>query len=402
MKFSYTAAQQDGRLTRGTVEATTETAVVDFLSRRDLKPVAIVAEKASVFGVPRRLGGRITATDTIFLMKYLALMLRAGTDLFRALDILINDFEKPAMKNLLIEIRSSLEKGQPFYTTFAQYPRQFEPVFVNLVKAGEVSGNLESVFENISVMLQKKEELRRRITTALTYPIILFGMSSLVVIFLVSFALPRLAGVFMQGGMKPPAFSAFVFGISMFISNHLLALGAALIIGGGGGWLLLFKTQVGRRLLFSFLGHVPVIKTVLTRIAIQRFAATLSSLMRAGLPIIDSLELTATAVGNDRFEGALRRIAQEGVARGLSLGDAFRKEAAFPLVVTTLIAISEKAGHLDQILETLSTFYESEIDAAIKTMVTLIEPVMLVMLGGVVGFIALSVLVPIYQLIGQF
>lgn len=402
MKFSYTAAQTDGRLTRGVVEAADEAAAVNFLVRRDLKPVSIVAEQKGVFGAPRRLGGRITPTDTIFLTKYLALMLRAGTDLFRALDILINDFEKHAMKNLLIEIRSSLEKGQPFYVTFAKYPRQFEPVFVNLVKAGEVSGNLESVFENLSVMLQEKEALRRRITAALTYPIILFFVSLLVVIFLVSFALPRLAGVFLQGGLKPPAFSQLVFAVSIFISNHLLALGALLIVGGGGGWFFLFRTNMGRRLLFSFLNHVPVIKTVITRIAIQRFSATLSSLMRAGLPIIESLELTATALGNDRFETALQRIAREGVSRGLTLGDAFRKEAAFPLVVTTLIAISEKAGNLDGMLATLSTFYESEIDAAIKAMVTLIEPVMLVILGGFVGFIALSVLVPIYQLIGQF
>lgn len=402
MKFSYTAAQTDGRLTRGIVEAADEAAVVDFLARQDLKPMSIIAEQGGVFGIPTRLGGRITPTDTIFLTKYLALMLRAGTDLFRALDILINDFEKPAMKNLLIEIRLSLEKGQPFYTTFAKYPRQFEPVFVNLVKAGEVSGNLESVFENLSVMLQKKEELRRRITAALTYPIILFSVSLLVVIFLVSFALPRLAGVFLQGGLTPPAFSRLVFAVSIFISNHLLALGALFIVGGGGCWFFLFKTSVGRRVLFLMLNHVPVIKTVIMRIAIQRFAATLSSLMRAGLPIIDSLELTATAVGNDRFEIALQRIAREGVSRGLTIGDAFRKEAAFPLVVTTLIAISEKAGHIDEILATLSTFYESEIDAAIKTMVTLIEPVMLIILGGLVGFIALSVLVPIYQLIGQF
>lgn len=402
MKFSYTAAQTDGRLTRGVVSAADEAAVVDFLARQDLKPVSIIAEQGGVLGMPTRLGGRITITDTIFLTKYLALMLRAGTDLFRALDILINDFEKPAMKNLLIEIRSSLEKGQPFYTTFAKYPRQFEPVFVNLIKAGEVSGNLESVFENLSVMLQKKEALRRRIITALTYPIILFCVSLFVVIFLVSFALPRLAGVFLQGGLQPPAFSRMVFAVSIFISNHLFMLGALLIIGGGGGWFFLWKTSVGRRVLFSLLNHVPVIKTVIMRIAIQRFAATLSSLMRAGLPIIDSLELTATALGNDRFETALQRIAREGVSRGLTLGDAFRKEAAFPLVVTTLIALSEKGGNLDQMLATLSTFYESEIDAAIKTMVTLIEPVMLVILGGLVGFIALSVLVPIYELTGQF
>lgn len=398
MKFSYVASQPDGKTVRGTVDAPSQAAVLGFLAQRELRPVSVL---------PATVGGgifrkNINATDVIFLTKYLALMLRAGTDLFRALDILISDFEKPAMKALLMEIREALERGQPFYTTFARYPKQFEPVFVNLVKAGELSGNLELVFENLSVMLAKKEDLRRRIVSALTYPAILFVASMGIVVFLVTFALPRIADVFKSGGFNPPLFVAWVFALAGFVSSNIIPLGIAGAVSAAVLWFFFFRTAVGYAYLFTLLRHMPVVRGVLQRIAIQRFASTLSSLLRAGLPIIDSLELTATAVGDYAFESALQHIAREGIARGLTLGDAFRREAAFPLVITTLIGVSEKAGHLDEVLATLGTFYDSEIDASIKNMVTLIEPLMLIILGGIVGLIAMSVIIPIYQLIGQF
>ncbi len=398
MKFSYTASDPSGTLVQGSMESASENGVLDFLAQRGLRPISVIPQPktASFFAA------KINATDKIFLAKYLALMLRAGTDLFRALDILINDFEKPAMKSLLLEVRESLERGQPFYSTFARHPYEFEPVFVNLVKAGELSGNLETTFDQLSVMLAKKEDLRRKITSALTYPAILFAVSSFVVIFLVTFAIPRIADVFAQGDFAPPTFVAWVFIASKFIAANLIAFGIGGVLLLACLFFIFVKTQIGRAYFYAFLHRVPVVRRVLQRIAIQRFASTLSTLLKAGVPIMDSLELTATAVGDYDFERALLRVAHEGVARGSSLGDAFRREPVFPLVITTLISVSEKAGHLDEVLLTLSNFYESEIDSAIKSMVTLIEPLMLIGLGGIVGLIAMSVIIPIYQLIGQF
>ena len=398
MKFNYAASQSNGAIVRGTTEAASESAALDFLARKGLQPVSLAAAPASLGLFARK----INATDAIFLTKYLALMLRAGTDLFRALDILIADFEKPAMKSLLLEVRESLERGQPFYTAFARHPYEFEPVFVNLVKAGEMSGNLERVFDDLSMMLAKREDLRRKITAALTYPAILLVASSGIVVFLATFALPRIADVFLSAAISPPLFVAMVFATSKFIAGNLVALVFAAAFALAGGWFFFFRTRSGRRSLDGILRRTPAVRTVVQRIAIQRFAATLGTLMSAGLPIIDSLELTATAVGHYDFEVALRRIAREGVARGASLGDSFRKEPAFPLVIVTLIAVSEKAGHLDEVLATLATFYESEIDGSVKGMVALIEPVMLIGLGGIVGLVAMSVIIPIYQLIGSF
>ncbi len=398
VKFNYTASQENGALVRGTMEAASESAMLDFLARKNLQPVSLVAAPRA----PSIFARRINATDAIFLTKYLALMLRAGTDLFRALDILIADFEKPAMKSFLLEVRESLERGQPFYTAFARHSYEFEPVFVSLVKAGEMSGNLEHVFNDLSIMLAKREDLRRKITAALIYPAILLVASLGIVVFLATFALPNIADVFGQAEIAPPFFVASVFAVSKFIAGNLIALGISAGVLIIGSWFFFFHTRVGRRYLNAILRRTPVVRRVIQQIAIQRFAATLGKLLSAGLPIIDSLELTATAVGHYDFEVALQRIAREGVARGASLGDSFRKEPAFPLVITTLIAVSEKAGHLDEVLETLSVFYESEIDSAVKSMVALIEPIMLICLGGIVGLVAMSVIIPIYQLVGSF
>ena len=167
-------------------------------------------------------------------------------------------------------------------------------------------------------------------------------------------------------------------------------------------WYLFAKTASGKRILYQFALKLPVIKTVLKQIALQRFAATLSSLLRAGLPILDSLEITAQTVGFGELKDSLMRISREGVAKGLTIGEAFRREAVFPRVVVNLMAISEKAGHIEDILSTLANFYGGEIEAAIKTMVSFLEPALLVGIGIIIGTIAISIIVPIYQLVGQF
>ncbi len=402
MKFTYKAADASGKISEGTLDAANAGEALKFLASKALKPIALTPEKEIERKAKGIFGQSINITDKIFLAKYLALMLRVGTDLFRAINILIANFEKPAMKSLLLEIRTNLEKGQPFYQTFAAYPIYFSPVFVNLVKAGEASGNLQKVFEDLSVSLEKEHELQSRIKSALTYPAILFFLSILILFFLVSFALPRIAGVFEGGGFNPPAFSRVVFSVGNFLGNNVGIIFSALILIAVAGWIFIRKTLAGRRFVAALFNIIPVVRTVGYKIAIQRFASTLSSLMGAGIPILESLNITADAVVHPQIKAALQRVAKEGITKGLTLGEAFSREAVFPPVVTNLVAISERAGHLDEVLKTLADFYDSEISASVKNLVTFIEPALLVLIGGVIALIALSILVPIYQLVTQF
>ena len=404
MRFHYIASQPTGRISEGDFEAAGPAEVLEYLANQGLRPISIkvvrgVEEVGRGLFIFRK---RITVADKVFLTKYLSLMLKVGTDLLKAIDILIVDLDNPEMKALLIEIRGALEKGRPFYSTFLKYPKYFSPVFVNLIKAGETSGNLEKVFEDLTVSLEKEQDLRRKIKSALTYPIILLIASFSVLILLVSFAVPRIATVFASVSVKPPLFSRIVISTGLFISDYiwffLIFLGILIV----SLWYLFAKTASGKRILYQFALKLPVIKTVLKQIALQRFAATLSSLLRAGLPILDSLEITAQTVGFGELKDSLMRISREGVAKGLTIGEAFRREAVFPRVVVNLMAVSEKAGHIEDILSSLANFYSGEIEAAIKTMVSFLEPALLVGIGIIIGTIALAVIVPIYQLVGQF
>ncbi len=403
MRFHYIASQPAGKIVEADFEAGGPAEVLEYLANQGLRPISIKVVKG-MEEVSRGLIFRksITIADKVFLTKYLSLMLKVGTDLLKAIDILITDLDKPAMRALLIEIRGTLEKGRPFYSTFLKYPKHFSPVFVNLIKAGEASGNLERVFEELSVSLEKEQDLRRKIKAALTYPVILLIASFSVLILLVSFAVPKIATIFSSFNTKPPLFSRVVISAGLFIGDYIWFILIFFAIIGFSLWYLFAKTTSGKKILYQSALKMPVIKSVLRQMALQRFAATLSSLLRAGLSILDSLEITSQTVGFEDLKNSLMRISREGVAKGLTIGEAFRREAVFPRVVVNLMAISEKAGHIEDILSALSDFYGGEIEAAIKTMVSFLEPMMLVGIGIIIGTIAIAVIVPIYQLVGQF
>ncbi|MEZ4156966.1 MAG: type II secretion system F family protein [Candidatus Paceibacterota bacterium] len=400
-KFEYTATNEENKKIDGVLEAMDTADLLQKLAKKGLRPVSVAVansekgfqKKVSLFGK------KITTTDKIFLTKYIAIMLKVGTDLFQAINILIADFKKPALKKLLTEVRDNLEKGQPFYSTFAKYPDQFSPVFINLIKAGESSGTLEGAFEDINKRLIKEKELAAKVKGALVYPTILIVLSFLLLMFLMTFALPRLAAVFTGGGFDPPLFSKIVFAVGLFIDAHAIVI-YSIVFLMVIGIVVVLKSKIGSRLFARVRTKLPVIKSITYQLAIQRFATTLSSLLRAGLPIMDALKITAEAVNHPDIEHAIFE-AREDVSRGVTLGEAFRKQAAFPLVVTNLIAISEKAGHTDEILETLAVFYEGEIDAAMKKAVSLIEPVLLPIIGVIIGTIAVAIIIPVYQLVGQ-
>ena len=207
MKFRYIASQTDGRVVERDVDAKDVAEVLAMLSKNNLKPVSVKPFSDVASKELHIFGGKVTLVDQIFISKYLALMLRIGTGLLEAINILISDFKKPAVRNMLIEVRSSLEQGNPFYSTFAKYPKVFGDVYVNLVRAGEESGNLEKTFTDLAQMLTKQKELKEQIRAALIYPIILLIGAIAILIFMVMFALPKIAKVFLEGGFNPPAFS---------------------------------------------------------------------------------------------------------------------------------------------------------------------------------------------------
>lgn len=398
MLYHYRAADVEGNLLEGDVDAQSLQEALQLLSQKNLRPLSLkpIKSEKGVFG--GWFGGRITVADKVLLTKYLALMLRVGTDLLSAVNILIADADKPALRNFLLEVRENLTRGEPFYKTFGQYPKTFSPTFISLVKAAETSGNLQKTFGDLSESLSAEADLRNKIRAALIYPVILLCMAFAIMIFLFTFALPKVAAVFTEGGIKPPIFSQIVFAVGLFVGNNIFTLLIALFILIVGSFLFIRKTETGKRAVDTILTHTPGIKNIYRDMSIQQMASTMSSLMKAGLPIVQTITIAADTVPLREFKYALLRIANEGLSKGLTIGEAFRRETVLPQSVTSLIAISEKAGHIEEVLATLSDFYSSNIDSSVKTAVALIEPVMLLIMGALVGVIALSIIVPIYQM----
>lgn len=402
MLYHYVAADKAGKMTEGDIEGNTLNDALRYLAGKDLQPVSVKPVKQGATGKNFFGGGDITTTDKVFLTKYLALMLRVGTDLLSAVNILIADFDKPVMRNFLLEVRENLGRGQPFYQAFASHPQVFSPTFINLVKAAETSGNLQKTFEDLSGSLEKEAALRSRVRSAFIYPIILLIVASFIIIFLVTFALPKVANVFIQSNIDPPFFSKVVFTVGLFLGDNIfiiLPVIAGLIIGS---ILAVKKTETGRRFFEKVIVEIPFIKGIYGDLAVQRLSSTISSLMRAGLPVVQTITVAAETVGVRDYKNALLRVANDGLAKGLTIGEAFRKEEVFPKMLSNLVSISEKAGHLDEVLATLADFYANNVDANIKALVSLVEPLMLLAMGLIVAVIALSIIVPIYQLTTKF
>lgn len=403
MQFRYIASQSNGKIVEGEVDAKDVAEVLSFLTSRNLKPVSVKPLKKVIKKQLSTLfGGRINLTDQIFLSKYLALMLKIGTSLLQAINILIEDFQKASVRLFLIEIRSNLEKGMPFYSTFARYPKVFSQVYINLVKAGETSGNLEKIFENLTKSLSKEKKLKDQVRGALVYPILLLSTSVLILVFLVTFALPKIANVFLESGFEPPLFSKIVFGVGLFFGKFGILVLIAAVAGAIALFIAYRSSLLFKRFVSTIISEIPLVKDIVSKIALQRFAATLSSLIKAGMPLTDALEITAETVGHVELRLALIRISREGLLKGLTVGEAFKKEPFFPRTIVNLMAISEKAGHIEEVLGTLADFYTSEIDSSLKTLVSFLEPALLLFIGFVIGLIALAIIVPIYQLTTQF
>lgn len=399
MLFKYKAVGQTGVVVEDELQAQDVAELLKFLQARNLKPLNVVQAGGRGRAVTRELfGGSITLVDQIFLSKYLGLMLKIGTGLIQAVMILIEDLEKAAVRRFLREVKSNLEKGLPFYTTFRQYPKVFSEFYISLVRAGEASGSLEKVFDNLAITLTREKELRDQIRGALIYPIILLVGASAMLYFLVSYAIPKIADVFSKSGFEPPAFSKVVFAMGHFFNEYGTLILVFVFLGGLTFHLLNRFSLPFKRMVGAVVRRIPVARELIKKIALQRFASTLSSLMRAGLPLTEALEITAETVAHIELRDALYRISREGLTKGLTVGESFKRETAFPKTVVNLIAISEKAGHMEEVLDTLSEFYTGEIESSLKALVSFLEPVMLFGIGIVIGVIALSIVLPIYQL----
>ena len=404
MIFSYEAIDKDGATEKGEFQGVSKKEVIDHLEKKGLTPISIqtLKEKEGTgLSFSLHLFEKFTALDRIFLVRNLSAMIRAGMNLSETLDILLADSTKRLMRAILSRAQLNLQSGQPLSATFSAYKRFFPSVFIGMLKAGEASGQLSKVLDELGRFMIRDYSLVRKVRSALMYPIMLLIGSVGVVILLLVFVLPRLSKVFEQSGVELPFITKLIMSISKALSfNPFLDL----IIIGGFVWFFTYfkKTDIGQRFFLWVTFRLPVAKELSKKVALVKFSRTLGSLISSGISFIEALELTADSVGNEYYRKAILGSVEQ-VKNGISFSKTFSDHLdIFPRSLISLIAVGEKTGTMDNILKTFADFYDEEVDDTLKDLTTFLEPVLLMAMGLIIGAIALSILLPIYQLVGSF
>lgn len=405
MQYHYEASDSAGVITRGEFEAASKEAAIEHLVKRNLIPLKLeqkgLAAGGSRINLKASLFEKITPLDRILFVRNLSATLKAGLNIIEALDILIVDAKKNMVKEFLIKAKLNLQSGHPLSATFYSQKKFFPPIFVGMLRTGEASGNLDKTLNELSRYLTREYNLKRRIGSALAYPVVLLTASIAVILLLMIFVLPRLTKTFRQSGADFPLITKIFLKGSEIISYSPI-LDLIVFIGLVSFFVYFKKTPLGQRLFLKLFFRIPVTRELIKKVALVRFTRTLGSLVASGTSIIESLELAADAVSNDVYKKAILKVVKQ-VKSGVPFSRALEGYPdLFPHFLTSLVVVGERTGTMDYILKTFADFYDDEFGHTLKNFTTFLEPVLLLFMGIVIGAVALSILLPIYQLVGKF
>ncbi|MGE5586657.1 MAG: type II secretion system F family protein [Clostridia bacterium] len=402
--FTYRARDAGGRLTQGSIRAADEAAAAEMLRAQGLFVTGLFggqraeAESGSGTGAPARphVGGRLRGQDLARLSRHLCVMMQAGVGLSAALHTLAGQAESKLERRVLDVARARVDTGNPLGSALAE-TGAFPPLFIHMVEAGEVTGRLDEVLARLADYYEKDHDLRQRIKGALTYPAVVAGFAVIVVGVLMTFVIPRFVEVLSQSDVPLPRVTQVVFGVGRFIQTRwYIVLGVPALVGlAVSSWL---RTDRGRYWYDSTVLRLPVVGRFMEKVVVVRFAQTLASLVAAGVPILQSLEIVERVVGNSRIAMGLRQV-RSGVREGAGVALPLAQAEIFPPVVGQMMAIGEEGGALDTLLTKLAGFYEQEVDRGIKSLTNLIEPVVIVFLGLCVALVAASVILPMFRMV---
>ena len=344
-----------------------------------------------------RRGGKVNAADIAVFSRQLATMLTAGIPMVQAFDIVANGSEKPAMQKLILDVKADIEGGTSLHEALAKHPLYFDDLYVNLVEAGEQAGALESLLDKIATYKEKTEALKKKVKKALFYPAAVLAVAVLVTIILLVFVIPQFEALYKGFGADLPAFTQFVIHISQIVQHDGVFI--AMVLAGAVWTFIYFKkrSKAMREFLDRLILKLPIIGPILNKAAIARYARTLSTMFAAGVPLVEALESVAGATGNIVYENAVNNMRDE-VSTGQRLQRAQENTGLFPNMVNQMIAVGEESGSLDEMSGKVATFYEAEVDNAVDAMSSLLEPLIMVVLGVLVGGLVVAMYLPIFKL----
>jgi type IV pilus assembly protein PilC len=365
--------------------------------RADLRRQGVAATRVKTQNNAFRSGGKVNALDIAVFSRQLATMMSAGIPMVQAFEIIGNGHEKPAMQKLVLDIKANIEGGSTLHESLAKFPLYFDDLFVNLVEAGEQAGALESLLDKIATYKEKTEALKKKIKKALFYPTAVLGVAIIVSAVLLIFVIPQFETLFKGFGADLPAFTQMVVNLSRWV-QHSGWMMLIVIIGAVYAFLYFKKRSRNmRRFLDRMLLKFPVIGAILVKAAIARFSRTLSTMFAAGVPLVEAMQSVAGATGNIVYEEATLRMKDE-IATGQRLQRAMENTGLFPNMVVQMIAVGEESGSLDTMSSKVAEFYEAEVDNAVDSMSALMEPMIMAILGVLVGGMVIAMYLPIFKL----
>jgi type IV pilus assembly protein PilC len=390
--FNWEGKDKKGNKVRGRTLAVNEQAVRSELRRQNIVPIRVKKQR-NLFST----GGKITPLDIAIFSRQLATMLAAGIPLVQAFEIVGVGHEKPSMQKLILDIKVSVEGGSSLHESIAKHPIYFDDLYVNLVEAGEQAGALESLLDKVATYKEKTEALKKKIKKALFYPTAVLAVAVIVTFILLLFVIPQFEALFKGFGADLPAFTRMVIDLSQFVQKYWPYM--AVFVGGGVFAFTYFKKR--SRPLRQFLDRlslkIPIIGPILTKAAIARYARTLSTMFSAGVPLVEAMDSVAGATGNIVYETAVLRMRDE-VATGQRLQRAMENTGLFPNMVVQMIAVGEESGSLDSMAAKVADFYELEVDTAVDGLSSLLEPLIMAILGVLVGGLVIAMYLPIFKL----
>jgi type IV pilus assembly protein PilC len=396
--FTYRGTNRSGGSVAGEMTASSKAELQSLLRRQQITPTKM-SEKGKEFNMPT-FGGSVTAKELAVFTRQFSVMIDAGLPLVQCLEILAGQQENKLFQKVLTGTRGAVEGGSNLSTAMKQYPKVFDPLYSNMVEAGETGGILDTILQRLSTYIEKNVKLKAAVKSALIYPIGVLSIAGGVITLLLWKVVPIFATLFAGLGVDLPLPTKIVIGLSNFVGSIfglLIVVGLIAMVVGLKIW---YGTTQGRYILDSIVLKLPVLGMLMRKIAVARFTRTLGTLISSGVPILEGLDITARTSGNAVVERALFQV-RKSLEEGKSLTEPLRESNVFPGMVTQMIAVGEQTGAMDAMLQKIADFYEDEVDVAVKDLLTALEPIMIVFLGLVVGGVVISMYLPLFTLIGK-
>ncbi len=397
--FSYQATNSAGKTVGGVITATDKVTAMALMNKQNLKPISIELMSDVKRGGKGIFKPKVKITDLVLFTRQLSTMVSAGVPLLRSLNTLYAQVENPTLREVIGDLVKDVQSGVSLADAMGKHPDVFSDIFVNMVRAGEAAGIVDDILKRLASQVEKNASMRKKIKSASTYPMVLLVLTLGAFMGLMIFIIPRIAAILKDIGgpdAKLPVITQVMIDISSFMTNYwyIMIGGTALLVFGLRRYI---KTPAGRYQFHSLALKIPILKNLITKIAVARFTRTFAALIGAGVSVVEALKVTSRAVGNDVYRKAIDAAANE-VVNGRQLSEAIEGNKLFPGIVPQMLAVGEETGQTDIVLVKVADFYDEEVDAIIDSLSSILEPVMIVIMGGMVGLVAASVMGPIASL----